>query len=105
MKQRDNIEQKCTIQECHKKFVFRLIEKLWRNWKSMLSTKLAKGDSPLSCKPLQVKEHEWNEFVQVSRSLEWKQLSMKMRKMRSKVMYPHTLSRKSYARLEHDLLS
>ncbi|KAK9090988.1 hypothetical protein Sjap_024165 [Stephania japonica] len=28
--------------------------------------------SPSACKPLEVKEHEWNEFVQVSRSLEWK---------------------------------
>ncbi|KAK9153668.1 hypothetical protein Sjap_001148 [Stephania japonica] len=28
--------------------------------------------SPSACKPLEVKEHEWNEFVQVRRSLEWK---------------------------------
>ncbi|KAK9158565.1 hypothetical protein Scep_005139 [Stephania cephalantha] len=38
----------------------------------MLSTKLAKGDSPSSCNPLEVKEQEWNEFMQVRRSLEWK---------------------------------
>ncbi|KAK9144326.1 hypothetical protein Sjap_004229 [Stephania japonica] len=64
--------QKCIIEECRKKIVFRLIGKLWRNWKSMLSKKLKKSVSPSACKPLEVKEHEWNEFVQVRRSLEWK---------------------------------
>ncbi|KAK9085733.1 hypothetical protein Sjap_026144 [Stephania japonica] len=60
-------KQKCKIEECRKKIVFRLIGKLWRNWKSMLSKKLKKAVSPSVCKPLEVKEHEWNEFVQVRR--------------------------------------
>ncbi|KAK9155289.1 hypothetical protein Sjap_002769 [Stephania japonica] len=38
----------------------------------MLSKKLKKAVSPSACKPLEVKEHECNEFVQVRRSLEWK---------------------------------
>ncbi|KAK9095773.1 hypothetical protein Sjap_021270 [Stephania japonica] len=66
------LKQKCIIEECRKKIVFRLIGKLWRNWKSMLSRKLKKAVSPSACKPLEVKEHEWNEFVQVRSHLNGK---------------------------------
>ncbi|EXB23828.1 hypothetical protein L484_009589 [Morus notabilis] len=84
--------------------------KLWRNNKSTLTriiNELAKSpdvDKVLARrKPTDVKSDEWEEFYKIRTSKEFKEKSEKMRKVRAKLTYPHTTSRKGYARLEKEL--
>ncbi|KAL6218630.1 hypothetical protein ACLB2K_011840 [Fragaria x ananassa] len=59
--------------------------------------------SPLSNDALvRYLEKEWDAFVAQRSSEAWRKMSDKMKAIRGRQLFPHTLSRKGYARNEHD---
>ncbi|KAJ6827620.1 uncharacterized protein M6B38_366960 [Iris pallida] len=102
--------QKYVIEDCYKKFILRLMEKSWRNWKSSISRSLRKvvdaGVDVSRCitllKPDEPTDRVWDEFVKIRTSDQFKELSQTKQAARAKQTMPYTLSRKGYARYEHD---
>ncbi|XP_040365495.1 uncharacterized protein LOC121050192 isoform X1 [Rosa chinensis] len=105
--------QKYVVDLTHKTFILQQMGRLWRAWKSDLSTNIriivdsrrTKSETTrlLSIlKPSDVPLKEWDEFVAERSSESWQEKSEKMKKIRAKQTLTHTMSRKGYARLEDD---
>ena len=75
----DTMQQKYKIDKAHKPFILRLMGKLWRGYKSELSRKVrdfvqcpsVTNELALK-KPADVNSKEWDEFVKIRTSREFK---------------------------------
>ncbi|KAK9943083.1 hypothetical protein M0R45_008704 [Rubus argutus] len=105
--------QKYIMDLSHKPFILQQMGRLWRSWKSELSTQLrtifearaTKSDRTrilATLKPSEVKQDEWDDFVNERKSAAWTEKSEKMKEIRAKQILTHTMSRKGYARLEYE---
>ncbi|KAL6194566.1 hypothetical protein ACLB2K_035648 [Fragaria x ananassa] len=105
--------QKYIVDVCFKPFILQQMGKLWRSWKSELSTEIRKilelksakterTNLIAKLKPHDVSLPEWDQFVQQRMSDKWLAKSLKMREIRAKQTLTHTLSRKGYARKEDE---
>ncbi|KAK9912428.1 hypothetical protein M0R45_036293 [Rubus argutus] len=105
--------QKYIMDLSHKPFILQQMGRLWRSWKSELSTQLrtifearaTKSDRTrilATLKPSEVKQDEWDDFVNERKSVAWTEKSEKMKEIRAKQILTHTMSRKGYARLEYE---
>ena len=75
----DTVQQKYNIDRAHKPFILRLMGKLWRGYKSELSRKIRdfvrcpSVANELTLKKLvDVNSKEWDEFVKIRTSREFK---------------------------------
>ncbi|KAL6201306.1 hypothetical protein ACLB2K_025020 [Fragaria x ananassa] len=108
-----DVSQKYMVDVCFKPFILQQMGKLWRSWKSELSTEIRKilelkstkterTNLIAKLKPHDVSLPEWEQFVQQRMSDKWLAKSLKMREIRAKQTLTHTLSRKGYARKEDE---
>ncbi|XP_062017879.1 uncharacterized protein LOC133734269 [Rosa rugosa] len=105
--------QKYVVDLTHKTFILQQMGRLWRAWKSDLSTNIkrivdtrcTKSETTRLLgilKPSDVPQKEWDEFVADRSSESWQEKSEKMKKIRANQTLTHTMSRKGYARLEDE---
>ncbi|KAK9105118.1 hypothetical protein Scep_021962 [Stephania cephalantha] len=99
------------VEEDLKNKVLQQIGSLWRSWKSRLTSSLKKAlkegwsDDEINSKikPEEVELVDWLAFRKTRESSAFGEMSNKFKNLRSKHVYPHTMSRKGYARLEEEM--
>ncbi|KAK9265796.1 hypothetical protein L1049_028599 [Liquidambar formosana] len=104
-------EQKFLVDECRKDLAIRMMGYYWRQFKSEITSQLVDAAKKngfkrrLSLmKPTNIKsDREWDAFVKYRLSPNFQAKSSQFSSMRKKQTLPHTMSRKGYARLEHDM--
>ncbi|XP_020422299.1 uncharacterized protein LOC109949877 [Prunus persica] len=105
------LQQNYIVGDEHKNFIFRMMGKYWRQFKSKITTAIReaskrkhKARAISLVKPDNVKSKEdWDKFVKERLGAEFQKLSEKFKAMRKKQKYTHTMSRKGYARMEYDM--
>ncbi|VVA41537.1 PREDICTED: LOC110785510 isoform [Prunus dulcis] len=73
--------QKFIVEDWHKKFILRVMDKLWRNWKSKLSVQIRRilesrsdvARHMVLLKPSDATQEEWDAFVAERMSDKWKE--------------------------------
>ncbi|KAK9284504.1 hypothetical protein L1049_023678 [Liquidambar formosana] len=105
------VQQKFFVDECHKALTLRMMGCYWRQFKSEVTSQIltaAKRNGfkrRLSLiKPANIKsDREWDAFVRYRLSPQFQDQSSKFRTMRKRQTLLHTMSRKGYARLQHEM--